>query len=99
MLIQVTDLSLFAADLHGGKKTDPACNLMTNLLINILIYIEQSEKSVWNACESKQHRQNKHPVEFADIVRSEEQKNLKQSSIKDFTHCSLGSLALQNSQG
>ena len=32
----------------------------------------------------KQHLQNKHPVEFADIVRSEEQKmNRKQSSIMD----------------
>ena len=41
----------------------------------------------------KQHLQNEHSVEFADVVRSEEQK--KQSSIKDFTHCSPGSLALQ----
>ena len=48
----------------------------------------------------KQHLQNKHPVEFADTVRSEEQKkNPKQSSIKDFTHCSLGSLALQYPTG
>ena len=45
----------------------------------------------------KQHLQNKHSVEFADVVRSEEQK--KQSSIKDFTHCSPGSLALQYPKG
>ena len=48
----------------------------------------------------QQHLQSKHPVEFADVVRSEEQKkNPKQSSIKDFTHCSLGSLALQYPKG
>ena len=45
----------------------------------------------------KQHLENEHSVEFADIVRSEEQK--KQSSIKDFTHCSPGSLVLQYPKG
>ena len=34
-------------------------------------------------------------MEFADVVRSEEQRKPKQSSIEDFTHCSLGGLALQ----
>ena len=38
-------------------------------------------------------------MEFADVVRSEEQKKPKQSSIKDFTHCSLGGLALQYPKG
>ena len=48
----------------------------------------------------QQHLHNEHPVEFADIVMSEEQKkNPKQSSIKDFTHCSPGSLALQYPKG
>ena len=45
----------------------------------------------------KQHLQSKKDIqcmESADIVRSEEQKkNPKQSSIKDFTQCSPGSLA------
>ena len=45
----------------------------------------------------KQHLQNQHSVEFADVVRSEEQK--KQSSIKDFTHCSPGSPVLQYPKG
>ena len=78
---------------------------MTNLLINILIYLEQSENPSGittyskTSANVKQHRQNKHPVEFADVGRSEEQKNPKQSSIKDFNHCSPGSLALQYPKG
>ena len=79
---------------ENGRPVDP------NRVICLLCTPRKTVAYSKTPTNLKQHLQNKHPMEFADVVRSEEQKkNPKQSSIKDFTHCSPGSLALQYPKG
>jgi len=53
-----------------------------DLLILIMLFV--FVHSLQNCSETPTNlKQNKYPVEFVDIVRREEEKNPKQSSIKD----------------